>query len=73
VPDEGLGIVVPAGDPGADRGEEDWERSWQINVMAHIRAARQLVPLMLERGGGYFLNTVSAAGLITATSGAPYT
>jgi NAD(P)-dependent dehydrogenase (short-subunit alcohol dehydrogenase family) len=56
-----------------DTAEATWEASWQVNVMAHIRAARQLVPLMLERGGGYFLNTVSAAGLITANSPLAYT
>jgi NAD(P)-dependent dehydrogenase (short-subunit alcohol dehydrogenase family) len=53
--------------------EETWERSWQVNVMSHVRSAQQLVPRMLERGGGYFLQTVSAAGLITSNSAAAYT
>ncbi len=53
--------------------EETWERSWQVNVMSHVRSAQQLVPRMLERGGGYFLQTVSAAGLITSNSAVAYT
>ncbi|MGE3443911.1 MAG: SDR family NAD(P)-dependent oxidoreductase [Acidimicrobiia bacterium] len=58
---------------GFETSEEAWDASWQINVMAHIRAARQLVPRMMKRGGGYFLNTVSAAGLITSNSKLAYT
>jgi NAD(P)-dependent dehydrogenase (short-subunit alcohol dehydrogenase family) len=53
--------------------EATWERSWQVNVMSHVRSATQLVPRMLERGGGYFLQTVSAAGLITSNSQVAYT
>ena len=53
--------------------EETWERSWQVNVLSHVRSAQQLVPRMLERGGGYFLQTVSAAGLITSNSALAYT
>src|SRR5262245_56680658 len=39
--------------------EETWDKSWQVNVMSHIRAAQQLTPLMIKRGGGYFLQTLS--------------
>ncbi len=53
--------------------EETWERSWQVNVLSHVRSAQQLVPRMLERGGGYFLQTISAAGLITSNSALAYT
>jgi NAD(P)-dependent dehydrogenase (short-subunit alcohol dehydrogenase family) len=53
--------------------EETWERSWQVNVMSHVRSAQKLVPRMMERGGGYFLQTISAAGLITSNSAVAYT
>lgn len=49
-----------------------WEKSWAINVMAHVYAARALLPRMIERGGGYFLQTISAAGLLTQPEGAVY-
>jgi NAD(P)-dependent dehydrogenase (short-subunit alcohol dehydrogenase family) len=50
-----------------------WDRSWRVNVLSHVWAARQLVPLMMRRGGGYFLQTLSAAALITGPSQLAYT
>lgn len=57
---------------GPEAGEEAWARSWEVNVMAHVRAARQLLPAWLERGRGHFLATASAAGLLTNLGSAPY-
>jgi NAD(P)-dependent dehydrogenase (short-subunit alcohol dehydrogenase family) len=57
---------------GADAAEADWELSWQVNVMAHVRAARRLLPPWLERGSGHLICTVSAAGLLTLLGSAPY-
>ena len=57
---------------GPEVPNEDWENIWQINVMAHVYAARAALPGMLKRGAGYFLNTSSAAGLLTQIGSAPY-
>jgi NAD(P)-dependent dehydrogenase (short-subunit alcohol dehydrogenase family) len=57
---------------GEDSSDEDWDRIWRINVMAHVYAARAIVPVMLAAGGGYLLQTASAAGLLTQIGSAPY-
>ncbi|MDA8262035.1 MAG: SDR family NAD(P)-dependent oxidoreductase [Actinomycetota bacterium] len=50
---------------GLDTLEEAWQTSWDVNVMAQVRLARSFIPGMIERGGGYVVNTASAAGLLT--------
>jgi NAD(P)-dependent dehydrogenase (short-subunit alcohol dehydrogenase family) len=57
---------------GAEASDEEWQLSLGVNVMAHVYAARAVVPSMLERGGGYLLQTASAAGLLTQLGSAPY-
>ncbi len=48
---------------------EVWQANWEIHVMAHVYAARACLPAMIRRGEGYFLHTISAAGLLSQ----PYT
>ena len=55
-----------------DADDAVWELQWQLHVMAHVYAARAVVPGLIERGGGYLLNTASAAGLLAALGSGPY-
>jgi NAD(P)-dependent dehydrogenase (short-subunit alcohol dehydrogenase family) len=57
---------------GLDAADEVWSLSWDVNVKAHVLAARRLVPGWLERGEGYFVSTASAAGLLSQIGDAPY-
>jgi NAD(P)-dependent dehydrogenase (short-subunit alcohol dehydrogenase family) len=59
-------------DGGLELSAERWERSWAVNVMAHVHAARAAMPGMLARGKGHFMNVCSAAGMLTAPGAAPY-
>lgn len=60
------------GGVGLDASEDDWDLAHQVNVMAHVRAAKLLVPGWIERGSGYFVSTASAAGLLTQIGSATY-
>ena len=64
-----------AGGPGLliDAENEVWQQQWDLHVMAHVYAARAVLPGMIERGEGYLLNTASAAGLLAALGSGPYT
>jgi NAD(P)-dependent dehydrogenase (short-subunit alcohol dehydrogenase family) len=57
---------------GVDTPDPEWQRIWNINLMAHVYAARAVLPGMLARGEGYLLQTASAAGLLTQIGSAPY-
>jgi NAD(P)-dependent dehydrogenase (short-subunit alcohol dehydrogenase family) len=57
---------------GLDAPDEEWDRIWKVNTMAHVFAARAVLPSMLERGDGYIVSTASAAGLLTQIGNASY-
>jgi len=63
------GVAVEGGPEASD---EDWQRIWSINVMAHVFVARHVLPGMLARKEGYLVGTVSAAGLLNHFMAAPY-
>ena len=51
---------------------EDWDKNWNLHVMSHVFASKKLIPDMLKRGSGYFINTASAAGLLSHIDSATY-
>jgi NAD(P)-dependent dehydrogenase (short-subunit alcohol dehydrogenase family) len=57
---------------GLQASDAEWDRNWRVHVMAHVWAARAVVEKMLARGGGYFLITASAAGLLNIVESATY-
>jgi NAD(P)-dependent dehydrogenase (short-subunit alcohol dehydrogenase family) len=63
---------VPGAIGGPEAADEAFEEAWRVNVMAHVWAARALLPAMVARGDGYLINTASAAGLLTQVSSLVY-
>ena len=63
------GIAVGGGPEAPD---DQWQRIWDVNLMSHVFVARHALPGMLNRGEGYLLGTVSAAGLLNHVFAAPY-
>jgi NAD(P)-dependent dehydrogenase (short-subunit alcohol dehydrogenase family) len=57
---------------GVEADDATWDRIWRVNVLAHVHAARAVLPSMLARGEGYLLSTASAAGLLTQIGDLPY-
>jgi NAD(P)-dependent dehydrogenase (short-subunit alcohol dehydrogenase family) len=57
---------------GVEASNAAWQAQWELHVMAHVYAARAVLPSMLARGEGYLVHTASAAGLLAAVGSAPY-
>lgn len=66
------GVVRPQPGHAASASNEDWDLNWRVHVMAHVWAARVLLPSMIARGSGYFVNIASAAGLLNQIGNAAY-
>jgi len=63
------GIIARADE---DASNTEWQRHWDVNLMAHVYAARAVLPQMIARGEGYLVQTASAAGLLSQVNAAPY-
>lgn len=63
---------IPPAMGGFSLDDAVWQRMWQVHCMAHVWAARAVLPEMVARGEGYFAITSSAAGLLNLVESAPY-
>lgn len=77
VSNAGVGFGDAGGSAASKQGgmvpvDDRWEACWNVNVMAHVYAARALLPRMIERGGGHLVNIASAAGLLSQVGDAAY-
>jgi NAD(P)-dependent dehydrogenase (short-subunit alcohol dehydrogenase family) len=68
----GIGDFGGTQDDVTSSPNDQWQRGWDVNVMAHVYAARACLPHMIKRGEGYFMNTSSAAGLLNQIGNAVY-
>ena len=68
----GIVVLDPEFDNAASAPNDVWERCWQVHVMAHVYAARAVLPGMMKRKSGWLLNTVSAAGLLSQIGSGTY-
>lgn len=66
------GIYTGEPDHSASASNEDWQANWNVHVMAHVYAARAVLPGMIKRGSGYLVQMASAAGLLSQIGGAAY-
>ncbi|MEP1612919.1 MAG: SDR family NAD(P)-dependent oxidoreductase [Roseobacter sp.] len=66
------GVMSGPSETVASASDDNWSRCWSVNVMAHVFAARILLPAMIERKSGYFVNVASAAGLLNQIGDAAY-
>src|SRR4051794_5382519 len=56
-----------------DASDDEWQQVMGVNLMAHVYAARRLIPAWVERGEGYFVSTASAAGMLSQIGDVTYT
>jgi NAD(P)-dependent dehydrogenase (short-subunit alcohol dehydrogenase family) len=68
----GIGDFGGRPDDATSQPNDQWQRGWEVNVMAHVYAARACLPYMIGRSEGYFVNTASAAGLLNQIGNAVY-
>lgn len=71
--DNGTGNMSDATAMATGASNKLWDINIQVNLMSHVYAARAVLPAMIERGSGYFVNTASAAGLLAQIGDAAYT
>lgn len=72
VSNAGIADIDPDLNNAASSPDPVWDRAWHVNVMSHVYAARVMLPGFKERGEGWFVNVVSAAGLLTQVGSAVY-